>query len=339
MPPLPAALDGALLRMADALAASLDSAGRPPRYGDADEGRGVLLDAPEADHAAVLLDCCRALYGAAPWWPAPTGSVLGAVAASLASPAPEPRAVARPAHFAGSGMTILRAGTGAAEVWVRCDAGPHGYLSIAAHGHADALSLELRCGGVDVLADPGTYCYHGEPAWRRYFKGTAAHNTLVLDGVDQAVNGGPFLWLTHPASELDSPADPPHLWQAHHDGYRRLADPATHHRRVSLDPATRVVSVGDWIEAAATHEATLSWHLGPTVVAALAGTVACLQWPGGSARLDLPAELVWDVHRGEQDPPLGWYSAGFGHKVPATVLTGRGRLSAGTTLQTRFSPD
>jgi hypothetical protein len=55
---------------------------------------------------------------------------------------------------------------GAPEIWCRCDHGPLGFLSVAAHGHADALSLEVRCGGVDVLADPGTYCYHGEREWR-----------------------------------------------------------------------------------------------------------------------------------------------------------------------------
>ena len=332
--PLPAALDGQLMHMADGLAASLDGAGRPPRFGDGDEGRGVLVDAPETDHVQVLLDACRALYGAAAWWPGAGGSVFGQVAATLVTAPPGLRDIPRPDHFSDSGMTILRAGSGAREVWVRCDAGPHGFLSIAAHGHADALSVELRCGGVDVLADPGTYCYHGEPEWRGYFKGTAGHNTLMLGGVDQAVNGGPFLWLTHPQSVLDEPVSA-QSWQARHDGYGRLKDPAVHHRRVVLDEGTGV-TVSDWIEAGGAHEATLSWHLGPEVTATLDGTAASLHWPGGSGRLALPGELVWSMHRGEQDPPLGWYSAGFGHKTPATTLTGHGRLSAGTTLLTRF---
>ncbi len=72
------------------------------------------------------------------------------------------------------------------EIWCRCDGGPHGFLSIAAHAHADALSVEVRHDGVDILADPGTYCYHGEPAWRDYFRSTAAHNTLEVAGVSQA---------------------------------------------------------------------------------------------------------------------------------------------------------
>ena len=66
------------------------------------------------------------------------------------------------------------------EIWCRCDAGPHGFLSIAAHAHADALAVEVRYNGVDVLADPGTYCYHGEPRWRSYFRSTLAHNTIEV---------------------------------------------------------------------------------------------------------------------------------------------------------------
>lgn len=334
--PFPPALDDVLTRMADALAASLDGSGHPPRFGDGDEGRGVLVDAPDTDHVAVLLDACRALYGAAPWWPGEGGSVLGQVAERVAPSTPPIREVTRPGHFAGSGMTILRAPAPCGELWVRCDAGPHGYLSIAAHGHADALSIELRCGGVEVLADPGTYCYHGEPAWRGYFKGTAGHNTLMLDGLDQAANGGPFMWLTHPRSALDEPPGS-RSWQASHDGYRRLKDPATHHRRVSLDENAPSVTVTDWIEAGEGHAATLSWHLGPEVDAVLDGTTASLRWAGGSGRLELPGELTWSVHRGEQAPPLGWYSDAFGHKIPSTTLVGRGQLASGTTLLTRFS--
>ena len=75
-------------------------------------------------------------------------------------------------------MTLLRTDDEQnPEIWCRCDGGPHGFLSIAAHAHADALSVEVRYGGVDVLADPGTYCYHGDPAWRSYFRSTIAHNT------------------------------------------------------------------------------------------------------------------------------------------------------------------
>ncbi len=325
-------LEGVLRRMADALAASLDATGRPPRFGDGDDGRGVLLDAPgedaERDMAAALLDAAAVLAGPAPWWPARSGSVLGAVAAALCDPAPT-RDVPRPALFPGCGMAILRSGPGLREIWARCDSGPHGFGALAAHGHADALSVELRHGGVDVLADPGTYCYHGEPAWRALFRGTAGHNTLTLAGRDQAVPGGPFLWLTQPRSELAG-ADG-QAWQASHDGYRGVR----HHRRVTL--MGRAVAIHDWIDAAVARPVMLAFHLGPAVTVSLQGRRAVLAWPGGSAAAGLPGALRWQVHRGETEPPFGWHSAGFGQREPASVLAGRGTLTPGAVLESRFT--
>ena len=54
------------------------------------------------------------------------------------------------------------------------------------HGHADALSVTLSLGETPFLIDPGTYRYNGVPDWRRYFKGTRAHNTICIDEQDQA---------------------------------------------------------------------------------------------------------------------------------------------------------
>jgi hypothetical protein len=45
------------------------------------------------------------------------------------------------------------------EIRIVADAGPLGYLAIAAHGHADALSFTLSLGGEAILVDPGTYTY------------------------------------------------------------------------------------------------------------------------------------------------------------------------------------
>ena len=142
---------------------------------------------------------------------------------------------ARPGS-ADAGIAILR--TDAAdspEIWCRCDGGPHGFLGIAAHAHADALSVEVRYGGVDILADPGTYCYHGEPEWRSYFRSTIAHNTAEIAGRSQSVDGGAFMWLRQ-ASTREIPVPEPGLhWTAEHDGYTVLTPAVRHRRSVGLD--------------------------------------------------------------------------------------------------------
>ncbi|HET7277307.1 MAG TPA: alginate lyase family protein, partial [Dermatophilaceae bacterium] len=168
-----------LARSLDAAAALLDTTGRPPRQGDGDEGRGLVLDPPDVDPWATLLASGASVVGAAEWWPPVqrgiTSTVIGALSASSAVSDRPPSATSA---FGDAGIHVLRTGSGEApEIWCRCDGGPQGFLAIAAHGHADALSVEVRHEGVDILADPGTYCYHGEPDWRSYFRSTRAHNT------------------------------------------------------------------------------------------------------------------------------------------------------------------
>ncbi|OMI36681.1 alginate lyase family protein [Streptomyces sparsogenes] len=332
--PVPASIRLVLLRMTDALAAVVDGRLRPPRQGDADDGHGLVVDGAGTDRWASLLATGDAVFGRLDWWPTVTATdVRTPLLAALVRPygkhgaAPAvARPARRPAHFADAGMTILR---GPAEIWCRCDGGPHGFLSIAAHAHADALSVEVRHDGVDVLADPGTFCYHGQPAWRRYFRSTLGHNTLQLDGDDQSVSGGPFLWTRHARSRVlladtsGASAGGTARWCAEHDGYL----PSVHRRRVELTPAAEELTVVDEVRGPR-RAVRLAFHLGPAITADLVGNRARLTWARDgedrSAVLDLPGQLSWRAHRGETDPPLGWYSAGFGRKEPATTLVGTG---------------
>ncbi|MET8453108.1 alginate lyase family protein [Streptomyces sp. NPDC005209] len=332
--PVPASVRLVLLRMTDALAAVVDGRLRPPRQGDSDDGHGLVVDGAGTDRWASLLATGDAVFGRLAWWPTVTGTdVRTALLAALIRPyskignAPAvTRPVSRPAHFADAGMTILR---GPEEIWCRCDGGPHGFLSIAAHAHADALSVEVRHDGVDVLADPGTFCYHGQPAWRQYFRSTLGHNTLQLDGGDQSVSGGPFLWTRHARSRVlvaDTSGASDGVtarWCAEHDGY----EGSVHRRRVELTAASQELTVVDEVRGPR-RAVRLAFHLGPAIAADLAGNRAQLTWTRDgedrSAALDLPGQLSWRAHRGESDPPLGWYSAGFGRKEPATTLVGTG---------------
>jgi Heparinase II/III-like protein/Heparinase II/III N-terminus len=342
--PLSATVWRRLCAMIDSAAAVVDQRLRPPRQGDGDDGRALLLDAPEPASWASLLALGDALFGRLEWWPPVTADAASTIISSLVVTAHEiqGRPVARPSRFADAGMTMLRtSGDDGPEIWCRCDGGPHGYLSIAAHAHADALSVELRYGGVDILADPGTYCYHGEPAWRSYFRSTIAHNTIELGGQDQSGDGGPFLWLRHANGREIEVADNGETasWTAEHDGYLPLQPPVHHRRSVRLDRASRSVAIVDTVNGGG-HDLRLAFHLGPDVKAELTGSDAFLCWPGasapGTARLELPRQLQWSLHRGETDPILGWYSCGLGRLAPAWTLIGRGRSTPHAAFATRI---
>jgi hypothetical protein len=339
--PLRAATWARLCAMADSAAALVDERLRPPRQGDSDEGRGLLLDAPAANRWPSLLAVADTLVGRLDWWPRPPADVGSVLIGALggARHDVEGRPDRRPSRFADAGVTLLRTHE-PNEIWCRCDGGPHGFLSIAAHAHADALSVEVRYAGVDILADPGTYCYHGERAWRSYFRSTIAHNTVEIGGRNQSSERGPFMWAHHAQAREVEVIDDGDIarWTAEHDGYASLDPSASHRRSVLLDRASSSIDIID--EIGGSHDIRLAFHLGPEVQAELDGSCAVLRWPGtpaaGAARLELPYALRWSLHRGETDPILGWYSPGLGRRVPVFILLGCGRCAAGAPLATRL---
>ena len=133
------------------------------------------------------------------------------------------------------------------EVIVVFDAGPIGFPPLYAHGHADALSFWLSYGGREFLIDPGTFCYYTHDAWRAYFRGTAAHNTLRIDGLDQSVTGGRFLWRHIARSHVEHVENRSEFVRVKgfHDGYQRLPDPVIHRRDLRLFKRTRTLAVTD----------------------------------------------------------------------------------------------
>jgi hypothetical protein len=342
--PLSPALWQRLGAMLDSGAALVDQQLRAPRQGDGDDGRGILLDAPAANPWPTWLAAGDALVGRLSWWPRvepdAASTLIGALA-GIRRDVPG-RPARRPARFADAGITLLRTeGEHDPEIWCRLDGGPHGFLSIAAHAHADAMSAEVRYGGVDVLADPGTYCYHGDPAWRSYFRSTIAHNTLEVAGRDQSGDGGPFLWLRHANGRELEVIDTGDVagWTADHDGYQILKPAIRHKRSVWLDRASRLIDIVDEIHGGS-GDVRLAFHLGPEVLAELGEGCAMLRWPDavtpGAAWMELAPQLRWTLHRGETNPILGWYSAGLGHRTPAYTLLGCGNVAAGSPLTSRL---
>jgi hypothetical protein len=136
----------------------------------------ALSDADEEDHTDLLLLADRLLGMPELRWAATAGA--------HGTPAAE-----RNVSFPCAGYVVQRSGWGeraaayADERWLVLDAGP---LGDGGHGHYDALHFEAYAYGHGLVVDPGRYTYsESGPNWRRWFKGTAAHNTVTVDGLDQ----------------------------------------------------------------------------------------------------------------------------------------------------------
>lgn len=83
-----------------------------------------------------------------------------------------------------SGQLVMRTGWDPNDLYLLMDAGPFGY----GHQHEDALSFVIYAHGKYHLIDPGNYAYDSSK-WRRYVLSTRAHNTIMVDGLDQHRGG------------------------------------------------------------------------------------------------------------------------------------------------------
>ena len=340
--PLRPATWARLCAWADSAAALVDERLRPPRQADSDEGHGLMLDAPTLNRWPSMLALAEALVGRQDWWPRPSAnaasSILGALAGSGRQIGGRPSQ--RPSRFPGAGITLLRT-RGSNEIWCRCDGGSHGTGRLAAHAHADALCVEVRYAGVDILAGPGISCYNGERAWRSYSRPTIARNAAERGGRSRLGEGGSFMRVRHAHTREVEVLDDGDIarWTAERDGHASLDPPALHRRSVLLDRASRSIDIIDQIDGGS-DDIRLAFHLGPDVRAELEEPCAILDWSTastpGSARLELAPGLRWSLHRDETNPVFGWYSPGLGRRVPAVTLVGCGRFVPGMPLITRL---
>ena len=246
----------------------------------------------------------------------------------------------QPSRFPGAGITLLRT-SGRDEIWCRCDCGSRGTAGIAADAHAQALSVEVRYAGVDILAGPGTLRYRGERARRSYSRSTIGHDIAEPDGRSQSSQGGSFMRVRHAHTREIEVLDDGDIarWTAEHERDTSFDPPALHCRSVLLDRASRSIDIIDQIDGGS-HDVRLAFHLGPDVQAELEEPCAVLDWSAastpGAARLELPPGLRWSLRRGETDLILGRYFPGSGRRVPALTLLGCGRCVPGMPLITRL---
>lgn len=243
-------------RMAGFLEALLGPNGELPFLGDDDGGRLQHPYGPRALFGRDTLRAVNAFLGRVPDEP---GSRL----------------------FEDAGIAVMQSG----DRHLLIDAGPFGPGS-AGHSHADTLSMVVRSGQEWLLIDPGTFTYVGDAAWRAWFRGTAAHNTVQVAGRDQAVQAGPFRW-----------ADPPRVrileWSTSVVRDILVAECTyggfLHRRRIVFDKPGRVAVTDDIDGPPGEHLVEQFWHLG-----------------SANARLHLIVE--GGVQR------EAWRSSGFGSK-------------------------
>lgn len=151
------------------------------------------------------------------------------------------------------GNTILRSVD--RKVLIGIDHAALGFGSLAAHGHADALSFQLYYEGKPLFVDPGTYIYHCDLESRNEFRKTKNHNTVCINDEDQSEMLGAFLWGHKAKAELTSFEEISGKVRLvmHHDGYK----PTIHKRTIEFD-GDRELVIEDEISIAGNAKVVLN---------------------------------------------------------------------------------
>jgi hypothetical protein len=310
----------ALARVGRALWAQLGHQDPAPTYGDTDDAVAMRLDGRDLRDprgvAATIAACtgdpsARRVTGGlldpTAWW------LFGEPALLAASdPDERPSSVA----LKEGGLVVLRD----SGRRVMMDVGTLGYLSIAAHAHADALQITLSDHRGELVVDPGTGSYFARPVWRSAFRGTAFHPTVTVDGLDQSEQAGPFLWRSH------ATAWPIHLdldcgtVVAEHDGYRRLQG-GVRHRRGLVVLAQGPIVVYDRLDSTGPHRYRQTWPLHPDLEARIEDGRVLVEYDR-APRLSITtvspgAPPAIRLMRGNEEPFSGWWSPRLEACVPA----------------------
>jgi hypothetical protein len=246
-----------LARMFHATRAWCSEQGLAPQLGDNDSCRIFpLRERADQDHG-YLAPLGAALFGDASLaggeFPDEAAWLLGKPGLDrfrALAPAPAPASVS----FSAGGFHVLR-GAGAV---VTISAGPQGQRGVGGHSHNDKLSFELHLHGRPVIVDPGTGTYTRDAAQRNFFRSTAAHNTLVVDGVEQAAFEPARLFAlpedARARVEVFQPGVQLDRLTVRHDGYRTLSSPVGIERTFYLDKRERALAVTDRLIGTGAHE-------------------------------------------------------------------------------------
>jgi hypothetical protein len=330
---LPPAVADQAQAMLDFLLAVRSPDGALPQIGDSDGGWLLPLFRRPAGDVRGVFGVAAALFGRADYAWAAGGVVpellwtLGpAGLADFEALPPSPPASAPSRLFPDGGYAVMRDSWEADAHHLVFDVGSLGCPVSGGHGHADLLSIQCSAFGEPFLVDAGTGTY-AEKSWRQFFRGSAAHSTLIVDGLGQAQPRGPFTWDRRPAALLRRWVSTTafDLADAEHDAYACLPDPVRHRRRV-LFVKRRYWVVVDDVMGAEAHEVELRFQFGGRTRVDLEED----SWV--RARRDERALLLRSfatvplerrVARGGLDPIEGWVSADYGQQQPAPALVAR----------------
>lgn len=313
--------------------------GTSPLLGDDDGGRLLMVDRRPANDFRATLSTAAVLFGRGDYkfvarnFAEETLWLLGPDAARTFDEIKSEEPASQSKDFPDGGYYVMRDGWHDKANYLLFDCGPHG-ANNCGHAHADALSIEVAAIGRPMLIDPGSHTYTGSQESRDLFRGSSAHNVLMIDGQSSSIPGGPFSWKSIATCK-------PLSWISErrfdfvagkHDGYELLPDPATHTRSILFLKNDYWV-IRDQVSSDGDHNLELGFHFPPKTIPQISDVksqVTNMPEPHGKicelasadhARLQIAAFAPSPAGEGRWTREEGWFSACYGSRELAPVCT------------------
>ncbi|MDA0241228.1 MAG: alginate lyase family protein [Proteobacteria bacterium] len=293
--------------------------GTVPQWGDSDDGR-VLPFGDQSIHdyrylrsfvsalddEAMPINVQAGVIAEAAW-------ALGIDKVTKSLAGPEPCSTS----FSEGGLYIMA--KGGDHVFIDC--GSVGYAGLGGHGHNDCLSFDAVLDGVSLISDGGTFAYSSSPEERNRFRGTAIHNTPMIDGEEQnRFVAQEELWRLRndatPRVRRWEVGDRVDIFEGSHDGYLRLSEPVVPVRTIMLEKVEHRLLVIDRFTGTGNHKFSVPFHLAPnTKIIVEEEGRWCLEIGGRRFAL-----LVLDVGQWAPNLGEGWVSPCYGVKQSRPLI-------------------
>ncbi len=210
--------------------------------------------------------------------------------------------------YPAAGQTIMRSGWGKGtnfedQTQIVFDVGNYR----TNHSDLDALSFSLYSNGIALMPDSGLYTYNLEDPYIPYFRGTAAHNTVVVDGMDQK----PYSAIAGAFLEGDG-----YAYQA---GEHELYNGVSHQRSMAL-LGHNIVLIVDHLISDKEHKYEQMFHLFADANLDINGLTVTGSGSDPNQSITiyqlLPEGIAVSYGKGQDSFPKGLYSAQYGVAIP-----------------------
>ena len=270
--PLSESYRACLKRMFAFMLAVLRPDGLMPQVGDADDGRLHIFSdygVWQPQDARHIVAPAALMFGE-PSWLGLAGRAGLWEAAWWGYDIDDIRVVATPATntvqlFEHAGIAVAKTD----RAYLLVTNGRVGTNGFGNHKHNDLLSFEFHGDGGPIVVDAGSYVYTSNPDARNLFRGTAYHNTIQIDGVEQNDLRPDYLFRMFETSSVEHLGfndTPTHTeYRGCHTGYERLAEPVTHERTFRFAKDAGALLIADRLLGIGRHRLAWHFHMAPGV--------------------------------------------------------------------------